>query len=336
MAYTAAFEPQVLRTHPRNLAKKVANKTVVQVDFNTDLDRAHIVPYVVVTDGEGNRINGTVTYNERTVSFEPSSPFLSLQTVRVMIVGDDLSGKDIGIRSVLGTKMKGNYNLSFTIIENPLVRPPKLVFPASESVIKDEPTFKWEAVTGADKYQIQLSKFNTMVPVIWPMDSENYTIDNELTELRPDIQLEDGIYYWRMRSVDATGEHGEWTTLATFNKDTVEEGKVSDDDAPKIDLPIVDRPPDYIEDDYLEIIEVFPQDGFSNVATNLRMIYVRVMGNVTKEEAHGAFTVTGTRVDDDESDPSLLHGELEGDIEVYPDGDTTVIAFMLKPVEEVS
>lgn len=336
MVYTAASEPQVLRTNPRNLAKKVANNAVITVDFNTDLDRGHIAPYIVVTDGEGNRINGTVAYNERAVSFEPSSPFLSLQTVRVTIVGDDLSGKDIGLRSVLGVKMKGNYNFSFTIIENPLVKPPKLTFPASESVIRDAPTFKWEAVDGADKYQIQLAKLNTMTDVLWPLDSENYTIDSGLTELRPDIELADGIYYWRMRSVDATGEHGTWTAVTTFNIDTVEEGKVSEDDAPQVDIPIVDRPSDGLEDDYLEILEVFPQDAFSNVATNLRAIYVRVLGTVTKEEAHGCFTVIGTRVDDDESDPALIHGEVEGDIEVYPDGETTVIVFMPKPVEEVS
>lgn len=331
MAYTAAFEPKVVRSYPGNLAKEIPNNVVIKVDFNTDLDRDNIVPYFQITDELGNRIEGQVAYNERTISFVPKRIYGSSQTVRVTIVGDDLSGKGIGIRSVLGERMRGNFSFSFTVAAVPQLPAPNLVYPRNQTVIDKQPTFRWEPVDNAEYYQIEVSKSNTMNPVLWPHNAAEYRVYDVSEDLDPQDEFEDGIYYWRVRAVNAHSGPGEWSLISIFNKDTIVEGTVVDEDTLPPYMPEYEEFDD--EGDYIEILEVFPEDGFSNVGLNLKTMYVRVLGTYTKEQVQNSFRIEADRVDGDDSDPILVHSNVEGIIDVIHDNGTTIITFTFEPLE---
>lgn len=330
MTYYAAFEPKVIRTYPRNLQKDVPHEAIIKIDFNTDLDRDYIEPYILVSDDTGRPIPGRVTYNERTISFVPDAPFPSLATIRVTVVGDDLSGKNIGIRSVTGERMRGNFVFSFTVAQIPQLPPPRLLSPQDQSVIRSQPAFSWEPVPEADHYEIELSTSNTMNPVIWPAREESYQLYDVNNPVTPDVVLEDGIYYWRMRAVRADGQKGEWSPIYTFHLDTQVEGAVTDEDAPPVDFPLYEeeaRP-------HLEVLEVFPEDGQANVPTTLKTIAIRVVGTYSLEDVQEGWNMTGTYIEGD-IDPALSHGTVNGTLEVIPQEDgTTLILFTPDPLEE--
>jgi hypothetical protein len=330
MTYTAAFEPKVIRTYPRNLAREIPAKANIVIDFSTDLDRDYIDPYIQVFDADGKRISGVVSYNERSVTFTPGVPFTSFATVRVLVVGDDLSGKGEGIRSVLGERMRGNFDFSFTVAQVAQLPAPELMYPADQSIIDKQPVFDWNPISGAAKYHIEVSQSNTMSPVLWPAREDAYVVYDAADPLSPDITFSDGIYYWRMRAVSPDGTVGEWSPILQFHIDTQVEGTVTPEDAPAQKA--------FVETEYdtgLEILAVFPEEGFSNVATNLKTIYVQVMGSYTKEDVQNSFVIAGERVDGDETDPELIHGEIIGGIvDVVPQTDgTTIITFELPELE---
>lgn len=348
MAYTTGGIPQVIRTYPANLAKDIEAKAQIQVEFSTDIDIDYIEDNLIVSTGDGTRLSGSFVYGQRLLTFTPTKPFVSLETIRITLVGDDLSGKNIGIRSVLGTKMKGNYMFSFTIAATPLLRPPVLVYPTNGTAIDSNPRFDWKSIKGADHYQIQVAQTNIMNPIVWPPKWEEFKVFDTVLEenitvedgtyyiiretIDPTVQFKDGLYYWRMRSVSADGVVGEWTELHTFYIDKEEEGVVSDEDEVPGDIIEFDE----VEDEILEILAVFPEDAFSNVATNLKTVYIHVLGEYTKDTLDASIFLTGEPVDGDDSDPAMVHGNVSGEIEIVPQGDgTTIIAFIMEPLEVV-
>lgn len=351
MSYVTGATPQVVRSFPRNLDKDVDIRSSIKIEFSTDLDRDFIEANILVHDAKGLRIPGTFAYGSRLVTYTPDKPFSHLDTIRVTVIGDDMSGNNIGIRSVLGTRMKGNYAFSFTTAASPTLQAPVLIYPTDATAIRTNPKFDWKPVDGADHYQIQVSQQNTMNPVLWPPKWEEFKVFDAVADDRinlgedgtyyvlremidPSMTFKDGLYYWRMRAVSPDGSFGDWTELHTFYIDTQEEGVVAEEDVVLPDIIEFDE----VEDSPLEILAVFPEDGFSNVATNLKTVYVHVLGEFTKETFDGTFEIEGMPVDGDESDPSAIHGTVIGEIEVIPQGDgTTIIAFIMEPIEtEVS
>lgn len=332
MAYTAAFEPKVIRTYPRNLAVEIPAKAEIKIDFNTDLDRDYVSDYIQVFNSQGQRLSGITLYDERSVTFKADSPFGDYQTIKVLVIGDDLSGTENGIRSVLGERMRGDYLFTFTTqaVEN--LPAPSLIQPVNQSIIQREPVFNWSAVTGAESYQIEVSTSNTLNPVIWPVKEADYRVFDISEPLVPDTSFADGNYYWRVRAISPDGVFGEWSITSQFSKDTHVEGVISEEDVVTDEHPFFEE----MEDDgYLEILSVFPQEDFSNVALNLKVVYIHVAGTFTQEQVVDSITIEGTYVDGDDSDPTLIHGEVEPEvIQVYPQNDgTTIIAFQFPEME---
>ncbi len=76
------------------------------------------------------------------------------------------------------------------------------------------PTFTWNAVANAATYDIQVDNLSTFIS---PEIAENVAAST----FTPSSPLPaDGIYYWRVRAVNATGGAGAWSAARSFTLDT--------------------------------------------------------------------------------------------------------------------
>ncbi|MEW5767285.1 MAG: Ig-like domain-containing protein [bacterium] len=104
-----------------------------------------------------------------------------------------------------GNESAGNNKYSLTIDttapdSSTLTNPP----PGTDVVVGSNPTFSWEAVSGADSYDIQIdddTDFSSPNRNVSGLSTTSYT---------PDPVLSEGTYYWRVRARDEAGNIGDW------------------------------------------------------------------------------------------------------------------------------
>ncbi len=79
--------------------------------------------------------------------------------------------------------------------------------PANGSTMETAPAFEWDAVSGADKYQIQIAdseaKLDSNPDVNVEVNETEYTHGSTLTNLQT--------YYWRVRALNGNGQAGAWS-----------------------------------------------------------------------------------------------------------------------------
>ena len=104
----------------------------------------------------------------------------------------------------------GEWSAARTLtITAPLAAAPTLLLPADEAASCDAtPTFTWEAVAGAESYDLEIADEGTFAA---PLVSETVT---ELS-YTPLVDLAAGGWHWRVRAANACGD-GPWTTSRAF------------------------------------------------------------------------------------------------------------------------
>lgn len=316
--------PQVLTVIPKNLSIDVAttlNKIVI--GFNTDLDVNHVKGNIRVEDLAGNYVPTQVAYSQRMVSITFSAALDPGTTYRISIFGDmNVNDNEItGIRNVFGTPMAGVYQSTFTTVSEQTLLPPKVLHPMDGTQVSEKPAFQWENVEGASTYQIRMAKFNTMEPLLWPLPPDSPYLTESAV---PNVHMEDGIYYWQIRSISDTGKPSNWSSVMAFNLHTQQEYPV----APEDTLPPVQMPFDEFIMESHDLMEMFPKDGASNQDTKIATIYFRILGTITKEDVE-LFEVRGESVLGDEEPHDLVDGTWD----VYPQEDgSTIIGFTPNPL----
>jgi len=89
---------------------------------------------------------------------------------------------------------------------------PTLTAPANGAFTNiNTPTFDWEPVSGAASYTLEYST-NNETPT---------TISSSATDYTPTAGLADGKWNWRVRTIDAVGNTGSWSSTWSFTIDTV-------------------------------------------------------------------------------------------------------------------
>jgi len=93
---------------------------------------------------------------------------------------------------------------------------PSQTAPASGAVLQFLPTFAWTPVTGADKYEIQVSADAGMdAPVLGP-GKDDFVTRNTRATLQQTVP--NGTYYWRVRAIGGDGSVSPWTAPRSFKK----------------------------------------------------------------------------------------------------------------------
>ena len=81
------------------------------------------------------------------------------------------------------------------------------------TITSTKPTFSWDAVAGADKYEIQIADSESALGGSPLIDEEvsdtSYTPTTALTNLLT--------YHWRVRAVDSEGQFGAWSGSSSFS-----------------------------------------------------------------------------------------------------------------------
>jgi hypothetical protein len=88
---------------------------------------------------------------------------------------------------------------------------PDPIGPADGTTVSFFPTFAWNPVSGADKYQFELAadpSFNSKI----------YAVATKNTRAVPDKVAPNGTYYWRVASVDINGNVSGWSATMTVEK----------------------------------------------------------------------------------------------------------------------
>ena len=91
---------------------------------------------------------------------------------------------------------------------------PILIEPLNKSTINNSPQLKWQEITGAEQYEIEISKNRSFSKLI-----ERSVIDATLTSYTSS-ELLDGVYYWRIRALEAVRGAGDWNIPNSFKIDT--------------------------------------------------------------------------------------------------------------------
>lgn len=307
--------PQVLETSPKNYETDVPVNVSLSATMSTYIDQNHLDPYIYLLDAEGTHIEGRIVLKRKVIVFTPFQPLDPGKSYQFVLQGDnDLTdNKEDGIRSITGESMQGNTVVTFTTEVVESLPAPEAVNPTRDSVIKEIPTIRWTEVIEANSYQFYLSRSNRFDTLVYPDDTNQKIYE---TFIDPNIEWTDGIYYWKVRSINETGVHGEWSTIYQFHLDRSEEGTISEDDTLPIEMFYENA---NIE---LEVVESFPNEESVQIPINLKSIYFRVIGDIDINLLDkNSFRVTGEHLTQDEYEPS--HGEVSGQISIVSHDDGT-------------
>jgi len=190
----------------------VSPSTDITIVFSTDMDPTSLPLGITVQEAErGRKVEGSITYKDRTAVFKPRDGLAPGTTYLCIISGDiDLEdGRQTGVRSILGYPMAGVFTVSFTTAQAELPAPLP-VNPAQLSVVPEGTVeFQWAPMADAFSYELEVSGTPEMDPVL-------YRTATGATSVTPDITFSSGSYFWRVRAVDEAGNPGLWSDIMSF------------------------------------------------------------------------------------------------------------------------
>ena len=112
------------------------------------------------------------------------------------------------VRPVVGT-VKGPWSDTYRFTSMDPLTAPALGTPAHKEVMtSNEVTFTWSPVTNAAMYQIQVARDSLFTNVAAKLKTDQCT---------QTITLSNGMYFWRVRAIDASGGKGPWSGVRKVN-----------------------------------------------------------------------------------------------------------------------
>lgn len=218
--------PFVVRTEPGNCEADVLTTSSIKLWFSTDIDRETLLGNFIVQETSGTKVEGSINYKDRVLSFTPTRPLLPGTTYIVIVVGDSHleDGKARGILSILGYPMAGNHTFSFVTQTSSTLPAPLLTDPPDQSVLPGvPPTLTWQELTDAVAYRVYLADNPGMEPVLWETRTENNTVV-------PNFNFIEGEYFWQVTAVDGNEHDGLRSAVSGFYIDLTPSAPVVPED----------------------------------------------------------------------------------------------------------
>lgn len=323
-----AKRPTVLSVEPANYATDVGVSSSIQVEFDVDLDTRYIDGNFTLMTTNNEVIEGRTSYRKKVITFVPLEPLAKGTNFVFTIKGDGNLDDEVddGIKSIIGATMAGSFISRFMTERTDMLPVPTIISPVNNTIIKKTPVFTWEAVEGATHYDVEISKSNTFSTKIFPaVDSIRITSPT----LSPNVEMPDGIYYWRIRSVGGTTNKGAWSSVMQFNLTTEALGQIAAGDSAFVDATDDVSFTGTME---LEQIETFPKELEIFVPTNVANLYFRMIGDINLADIDvDSLQLEGVHVSGDFDEES--HGRVAGKISFVTAGDyTTYIIFTPDPL----
>jgi hypothetical protein len=134
------------------------------------------------------------------------------QTSRPTGLWHDLPDGDyvLRLRAIDDLKLEGkNSDVAFTVDARPV--PPLLLEPKIDQVLRTErPTLVWSEPEGVKKYHLQVASDSGFLSLV------HDETGHKKPKFQPTDPLAEGQYYWRIASIDATGEQGPFSDTHQF------------------------------------------------------------------------------------------------------------------------
>jgi len=309
---------QVIRTYPATGMANVNIHESFEIEFSEDLDALTIgknirlyqsVGGVFTTIGKLEDLSKFVpietktSYKDRVVKLQPLVT-LNVDKEYVLIT------ESMTIMSITGKQMLQHSVCLFHTEVKASPIPVNLISPGFGDILSTMPELIWSG--DAPSYVIQISKEQTFSTLIFDKSVQ-------ATSLLPDSSLnaDEGIYYWRVKP-----ENGVFAPYQSFFVKPTETMPVSHEDAPEriVGLPW---------DDDLEVLELFPEDGFSNVGLNLKSMYIKVNGLYSAEDVAFNMSYVSGQVNDQNDIGTINdHGDVKGQWTVVRDTDNNCTYFV--------
>ncbi|MCU0514113.1 MAG: tandem-95 repeat protein, partial [Anaerolineae bacterium] len=87
-----------------------------------------------------------------------------------------------------------------------------LVGPANAFLTREQPTLRWNAVSGIERYEVQIARNSLFTAAVLPVQVSGLTLTTEM--------LPDGPLWWRVRALSAAGVPGAWSETRSLTLDT--------------------------------------------------------------------------------------------------------------------
>lgn len=323
-----AKRPTILSVDPANYATDVGVSSSIQIEFDIDLDTRYVDGNFTLTTTYNEVVECRTSYRKKIVTIVPLEPLSKGTNYVLTVKGDGNLEDDVddGIKSIIGVTMAGSFISRFMTERTDMLPVPLITSPVNNTIIKETPVFAWEAVEGATHYDVEISKSNTFSTKIFPsVDSIRITSPT----LSPNVEMPDGIYYWRIRSVGGINNKGAWSSVMQFNLTTEALGQIAAGDSAFVDATDDVSFTGAME---LEQIETFPKDLEIFVPTNVANLYFRMLGDINLADIDvDSLQLEGVHVSGDFDEES--HGRVPGKISFVTAGDyTTYIIFTPDPL----
>lgn len=320
---------RVLNTVPINKAANVNVNKDIQIQFSAALNPGTIPANIVVLEdingifedasslsdySQYAVVNGSVSYDDAamTVSYTPSEPF-HVDTCYIFILNDEIA-------DITGNKLIKKYLSCFYTEKVASFVPCEFVSPKYGAICNSIPEFSWKNL-GAPSYRFQISKVNTFESLI--VDEYIEGSDADIITYTPSFNINEGIYHIRVAA-----ENGEWSNVHQIFIQAITDAVVAEEDTP-----VFQNFNEFVEGlvDPLEIMEIFPAEGSTNISLKTATFYIKMKGKVDQDRVDfsSAFVYGETT---DEEHEEYSHGLVDGEwIWIYDSYiDATFIIFKIK------